>query len=524
VNLEDIAQRHSQFDGFRLVDYCPVALPFWFVAYEAQVLAEKPIPLIDEFLLRAIQAQVDTLDDLGAFLGIGEKITVRRLGGLHANGFIRLLPAKEEQPASYALTQTGVTAVRDAMSVQPTEQKIIVAYDGVSQRVIPRQLEHYEVLTHHQIKTRGLLEIPPLPEKGPPPEDLLNRIDLNRDLPQELRAAWSIHHILSARKSGSLTRRAREAYMLVYRSDTDEDVIAVRFFSQQGRPMREIDLAFRQHEGVKKLKLAPALRNHRESLQRELAQDDAYQLVVRFAAAADPAEESKAAEQLSATARLAAEVAEKERELRLEQKAPLADVQQIEAMRAEIEKLKREKQTLEAARAAGSRRLGPHEHAPLLKRAISEAKRRLVIVSPWIADKVMFQHQRGLEAFIQRKGELFIGYGIAERADDDPKSQQDRDTLAFFQRLKSKFPRQVHVVRLGNTHAKVLIKDDEFLVIGSFNWMSFGGEDWGSGIREELSYFVKEPAHVEESFNYYLNRFAPYDKHLAVRVSGTKPA
>lgn len=523
MNLEDIAQRYSRFNGFRLVDYCPVALPFWFVAYEAQILAEKHIGLIDEFLLRAVSAQVDTVADLAAFLGIGEKISVRRLGGLLSQGFIRVLPAHGENPASYALTQTGVAALRDAASIQPKEQKIIVAYDGVSQRVIPRQLENYEVLTHHQIKTRRLLEIPALPENRPPPEELLNRIDLNRDLPRELRAAWKIDHILSARKSGSLTRRAREAYMLVYRSESDTDQVAARFFSQQGRPMPEMDRAFLLHEGTRKLNLASSLRAHREALEKELAKDEAYHLIVRFAPS-DSAVEGKIADQLAAAATISAELASKERDLRIEQKTPTASPEQIDAMRAEIAQLKRDKQVLEAARAAGSRRLGPHEHAPLLRRAIADAKRRLVIVSPWIADKVMAQHQRGLEALVQRKVELFIGYGMTERPEDDRNRAKDDDTLEFFRRLRARNPRQVHVIRLGDTHAKVLIKDDDFLVIGSFNWMSFGGEDWGGGIREELSYFVKESAHVEETFEYYLKRFAPFDKYIAPQVEARKPS
>jgi hypothetical protein len=86
--------------------------------------------------------------------------------------------------------------------------------------------------------------------------------------------------------------------------------------------------AFLQHEGVHKLKLAQALRAHREALQKELAQDDAYQLVARFATD-DHAEEAKAADRLAASARLSAELAEKERELRKEQKAPLASAEQM---------------------------------------------------------------------------------------------------------------------------------------------------------------------------------------------------
>ena len=155
MNIEDIAQRYSRLDGFHLADYCTVALPFWFVAYEAQVLAEKPIALVDEFLLRTIQAHVDTVSDLAAFLGIGEKITIRRLGGLHSGGHIQVLPAKANTQAAYELTRKGDAALRDLASIQPKEKRIVVAYDGVSQRIIPRQLENHEILTHHQISARS---------------------------------------------------------------------------------------------------------------------------------------------------------------------------------------------------------------------------------------------------------------------------------------------------------------------------------------------------------------------------------
>ena len=44
-------------------------------------------------------------------------------------------------------------------------------------------------------------------------------------------------------------------------------------------------------------------------------------------------------------------------------------------------------------------------------------------------------------------------------------------------------------MRLGDTHAKILIKDDDWLVITSFNWLSFRGdpkrtfrEEWGTRV------------------------------------------
>jgi hypothetical protein len=519
MNVEQVAQRYSSLDGFRLADYCTVALPFWFVAYEAQVLAEKPIPLLDEFLLRALRAHVNTVTDLGAFLGVGEKITIRRLGRLHAAGYIKVVPAQFGAPCTYALTVTGETSLRDAASIQPKEQKIVVAYDGVAQRIIPRELENSEVLSPQEIKKRGWWEIPAFPENRPPPEDVFNQLDLNHDLPADLREKWDIHHILSARKSGQLHRRAREAYMLIYRSETDPEQVAARFFNQHGRPMSEIDRAFLQHEGAKRLKIAQALHEHRESLQKELAQDESYQLVARFAAS-HPADEVKAVAQLSTAARLGAELSDKEQELRREQKDPVAPQAEIDQLRADVSRLKQEKITLESVRLPGVRRIGPQEHPRLLKQAIAEARQRLVLVSPWINDGVMAQHLRGLEDLVQRKTELFIGYGISERPEDDPKAGKDEATIEFFQRLKSRFPRQVHFVRLGDTHAKVLIKDSDFVVVGSFNWMSFRGTDRGFRPREEQSLFCSETAVIEDTFTHYLRRFATYDKYLAARVSG----
>lgn len=519
MNIDEVAQRYSSLDGFRLADYCTVSLPFWYVAFDAQVLAKKPISLLDEFLLRAIQAEVKTIADLGAFLGVGEKITIRRLGRLHSAGYIRVLPS---QPGCYGLTVTGVTALHEAAGIQPKEQKIIVAYDGVSQRIIRRELSNAEVLSPQQIKARGLWEIPAFPENRPPPEDVFNQLDLNRDLPDHLRTKWDIHHVLTARKSDQLRRRGYEAYMLIYRSETDSDQVAARFFNQHGRSMPEIDRAFLQHDGAKRLKIAKALGEHRASLQHELAEDKPYQLVARFVAD-HPVDEAKLARESSTTAQIRAELAEKEQELRREQKEALLPQSQIEQLRADVARLTQEKATLERVRQPGARRIGPQEHPRLLKQAIAEARRRLVLVSPWINDGVMAQHLLGLEKLVERKTELFIGYGISEHAEDDPKAGKDQDTLIFFQRLKSRFPRLVHFVRLGDTHAKVLIKDDDFVVVGSFNWMSFRGTDRGYRPREEQSLLCTERAVIDDTFNHYLQRFAQHDRHLEARLSPKPP-
>jgi phosphatidylserine/phosphatidylglycerophosphate/cardiolipin synthase-like enzyme len=123
-----------------------------------------------------------------------------------------------------------------------------------------------------------------------------------------------------------------------------------------------------------------------------------------------------------------------------------------------------------------------YDHPPLLRRAIEEASRRLVIISPWITDAVVDQNfLRKLTERLDRGVEVYIGYGLGPE-------EKVSSAIRQLEGLSRQFP-NLHFVRLGDTHAKILIKDDEWLVTTSFNWLSFRGdpkrtfrEEWGTRI------------------------------------------
>ena len=56
------------------------------------------------------------------------------------------------------------------------------------------------------------------------------------------------------------------------------------------------------------------------------------------------------------------------------------------------------------------------------------------------------------------------------------------------------------------THEKILIRDGDFVVSGSFNWLSYGGER-GRGFRREDALRLTDPATVEEYFRDITARF-----------------
>ncbi len=106
--------------------------------------------------------------------------------------------------------------------------------------------------------------------------------------------------------------------------------------------------------------------------------------------------------------------------------------------------------------------------------AIGNAKERLVIVSAFISSTVVNQKLlEGLKSAVERGVSLWIQYGM----DGDPKqsSREWKRQLSRLKKLRKQFPQQIFIDPKGNTHEKILICDDRFVAVGSFNWLSYPG-------------------------------------------------
>jgi phosphatidylserine/phosphatidylglycerophosphate/cardiolipin synthase-like enzyme len=162
------------------------------------------------------------------------------------------------------------------------------------------------------------------------------------------------------------------------------------------------------------------------------------------------------------------------------------------------------KRTLRAKSPAAEGTITPvtvHEHPSLLADAVSNARDRVLIICPWITDQVIDKPAlASLEKLLKRNVRLFIGYGI----DDDDRKKKKKIPDGLLQ-LASQYD-NFELRDFGDTHEKVLIKDDEFVVEGSFNWLSFRG-DPERKLRRERSLKVTDPAFVEKEFALFEARF-----------------
>ena len=494
VELYEIARRHCSKPGFKLIDCLQVALPVFVIPIEAIVIASKPLGLVNEFVLRSIAEGINTLPELSGFLGLDEVFMKKRLCELITSDLVSYGATQEGQPLAQ-LTIKGIEAVKNTALVQPVRESFWLAIDGITRN--PLAVRRDRLLSGMNVRSYGLKEIRAFPADRAPEFHELAAMDLTEALARGARKEKNVQKVMALASIGRRLRRYQEAVMLVFQSERGRE-IHVEFFID-GRPHQQITQAFARHDGVKTLHILEQVEESSTLTRTEIES-----LLPNFV------ESREVATADSSRASLQPFVAKVGfLESKIQQKETALDGG---TSHAEVQKLKQQIDQLQAEKAKAEsdlnsidvRHLEVHEHRPLFNQSLETAKRRLLIVSPWITDKVLtYPRLQKIQTLANHGVEIFIGYGIGdERRRGSDTGQQ---AVQFLANLAAK-NKMVHFKEFGDTHAKILLVDDVFAVIGSFNWLSFEG-DCRLKFREELSYYVNVKTRIEELFQRFRQRF-----------------
>jgi hypothetical protein len=488
-NPEEVARRYACRPGFRLADYAEVGLPVYRLTVQAYFLSRKHIPPVEEFILKAIEAGLDSADAIGGFLGLERLLIEDAMASLVQTDDLCLAAPADSVSQVLALTQKGKQTLREAKLVAPEERTTSVDFDGLLRRPIAYQ---GWLLKPRDLKEAGIKEIPPFPQKRPESGDLKVK-EVGRILRQPGSPAELGRELLGIKAIERRELFFQPGLALVYRAKVADDVQVA--FAIEGRLSTEHEEAFARANGPKKLGILQSL----AASTPGWAESD----VPAVNQAAGPPNEQELEEMKQAAAAAQAEFVEARQ---LVQQAESEE----EKRRAE-EKMdaasKRLTQANSAVAAIPVRGLDVHEHPPLLEQALHETKQRLLILSPWIRAKVVNRSfVRQLENLLKRNVKVFIGYGLGE--DDTQMNDNDRRAEQDLQQLASQYPHFSFVRRpTGDLHSKVLISDRRFIITTSFNWLSFRG-DPNRTFRDEQGMFVGIPEVVDERFDHLASRFA----------------
>ncbi|WP_445245267.1 phospholipase D-like domain-containing protein [Microcoleus sp. OTE_8_concoct_300] len=494
-------RRYDNRTGFDLVSCREVGLPVYKITVQVLTQLRKPIPPIEEYVLKAINVGLSSEEDIGGFLGLEPPIIRDAMINLRMSEDIDLIAPHDSLMQVWKLTKKGEGTLRDAKIIVPEERTFDINFDGLLRH--PRwygQLES-RLLKPKDLRDKDIIEIEPSPKKPPELSDLkLKDVEvIIRQIEGASKAKVKQERDLLALKA--IERRQRffqPALILIYKAKDSDDVQVA--FAIDAVLSNEHEAAFARAKGVKKLRLLEALR---ESAPQKLA---AEVLGHEFVAQAPLQQVEALKEEVSAAqAQIEAqiEITRNTLERTEDKEEKLILEQQLQEAQQQIEKLQVKLDSLLAA--VPMRWLEMYEHRPLLEQALQDSQERLMIISPWIrASSVDKRFIQQFENLLKRGVQVFIGYGLGEN--DDKKYQSDIQAEKNIQKLASQYKDNFRLKRLGDTHAKILISDVKFAVTTSFNWLSFKG-DRDRTFRDERGTLVSDLQKIDELFDSYRSRF-----------------
>jgi hypothetical protein len=450
VTPQETAHHHSDRPGFELIDFAEVCLPIFKVYMVASLLVHTPLPPIYEFVLRAIRLGIDEADQISECLGIPRRMVDDALRALHSAEEIAF---REDASGAdrFVLTRKGELTTTSLERIRPEQQTIPIYFDGLTRKPIEPPAQ--PLLSGKQPEELGLKEIPALPATRIEVEDI--DIAQAAKLFAKERAGEGRRDLLAIK---SIERRMRlhlPVTALVFRpTEGDQNEIEL-LFANETRMLDDHNRAFALAEGPRKTRLLseflkPGVAGA-TSFSRRLGQ-----LIKRT----EPPIETKSAKPRRTTLRMPSDVAN-----------------------------------------GAIQRLTVLQHQPLLRDAIETATQRVLILSPWITSVVLDKPAlQGVKKLLDRGVTLHIGYGL------DDAQKPKKPIPEGLQKLADEYP-NFHLRNFGNTHEKILIKDSEFVVITSFNWLSFRG-DANKKLRYELGVKISDPAWIEKEYALNVARFA----------------
>ncbi|MBK6870734.1 MAG: hypothetical protein IPG94_04860 [Kineosporiaceae bacterium] len=358
------------------------ALPFSWAMLDVLAQERKPLPLLDEFVLRSLEAGLQGEVDISLLLGLDEELVSGTVATLMqrdyvvrrqaADGRWRVTPLLSAQVLLESCPQLRQSMCSSALHS--------IVLDG------PLPFKRSDLVSDRDAKDRGLRLLPGRPDE-------LTDTDF---------AAPALNRLLSEQ-------------------DDDNgrvEILSVRKVSQRARLYLPVKLLVYADDSAKEVQIGVAIdgelsRSHELEIER-IGGAQALGIIVETPASA-PLEELPSA--VLARRVSAAEV----QSLRLAR--PTSRVGQVS-----VDSFASETDSPDASTAAEElaglevRSVGVHEHRGLLIEALQKAERRILIIAPWVKRAVVDTEFLALLERRLRRGVMVTiahGYGSDDRGSDE---------------------------------------------------------------------------------------------------------
>jgi hypothetical protein len=142
-------------------------------------------------------------------------------------------------------------------------------------------------------------------------------------------------------------------------------------------------------------------------------------------------------------------------------------------------------------------------HLDYFKKAIDEVEQELIIVTPWLRGEEPKQFADNIISVLERGVQVKVVYGYLNSDRERYANNDDNDAEAE-KKLRDLLGSHLIRSQRRGTNQRILLWDNKFAVVGSWNWLSHRYRDYcnkssinlDAQIRRETSVFLSEPSNI----------------------------
>lgn len=505
IDVEAIAKRHAVRPGCRFIGFKAVGISVFVLKVRALVIEPRELPPIEEFLLRFLAEGIETPRLLCDLMGIEYRLVESRLVELRRQELIDV-NGSANTPRDLIRCQLTDKGREAAQMLRQTVMQDITVPNVVFHGLLRKPVQIGEIakrtyLRPKEAKDQGLTLIRAIPNRAPHAEEIdVNKLDrvvkaAGRPRPGEpVRDVVAVKNVLRPVQS-----RYESGVMLEYET-TDREHTRQVAFAIDGQLLDEYEAAFFDARGPEQL--SEILSPHEDTFAARAEREIPAHIRQQLGSLDD-------IESLATSANVARQEVEDAAQ-RLE-RSERADTRTV--LREELERVRERARRAEEER---DQRKAKYLWTPEIRDKYWEALRtcedRLLILSGFInSDVVNGAFEDALRGALQRGVRVWIGYGFDK---DRRRGQQQREDPKWVEaekclrKLKNEFPDLLDFRDIGRSHEKRLICDTKFTFGGSFNFLSFSGEQRGPGkLRHEGADLIESPEYCEDLYERYSRLF-----------------
>ena len=465
ADFESKIRKYHSLPEAIVIDYKTIGYPFYLVRLDLTYLSNRTLELQEEFVIKCITHGLSDRREISSFLGVDNHFVEKVLSGLISKGIVK----REEK---LVVTELGLDALARQIVLDTVSETQTFYIDALNGKVY----DYFKLNQVGKIDANCLKGVIRKPRKG----HIEDVVDYYEEIEKALGTEnnWNRVELIQVNNLEKVYTQWHEVILVFYKNNPDDNEVGYETFSRntiQVDYRKSIEKLYAQGQKVLDYILRFETNNEEEDVQIEQALSEEV-IGIRK-------------DDIQAVERLSVKIsALNENDSFLEIKSK-SFTEQRTALKKQLNEIKTQTKISEI--------LHTSEHRDYLFEALKEAKNRLIIVSPWIRSNVVDNEFLFiLEETLKRKIKLYILYGIKQKSGWG--QQNDPSALKKLENLADSY-KNFRFEKVKNTHRKIIVCDDKFGIVTSFNFLSFRA-DPSLTYRDELGVVLRDKETVESLF------------------------